>query len=441
MGDRIDRYMIEHRDDMVRDISALIRIESLNGDSEGTEKALDYVLNLAEEMGMKTKKSSKGDVGVVEIGQGEEIVGVLTHVDVVGTGDLSKWKAPPFEGRVEDGVIWGRGALDDKGAVIMSLYAFKAIKELDIRLRKRLWLIVGTSEEGEWYDMRTFKEEFETPTFGYSPDGPFPIYNREKGYCDVELIFSEPEADIIENVHAGENANSVPSAAVMKIKGQKEMVFTGVGCHSSVPQEGVNAIEKLAESRKPGAEFNFVRFINDMLAKDPGGVRLGIDPPDMAGKPLAEKTSAVPTLLFMRDGKVVLNINLRPWFTATEEKIRETFQKHSGTYGYEVKVVSYQAPMEVSENMEFLRLMAEIYEKYGYRNRFMTAQGTSYAKAVDNFVCWGPVFEDEDNSTHKENERITVDAMVLASRVYASYLAEIGASEKSGVEVTGGNNR
>ena len=71
----------------------------------------------------------------------------------------------------------------------------------------------------------------------------------------------------------------------------------------------------------------------------------------------------------------------------------------------------------------------------------MTAQGTSYAKAVDNFVCWGPVFEDEDNSTHKENERITVDAMVLASRVYASYLAEIGASEKSGVEVTGGNNR
>ena len=91
MGDRIDRYMIEHRDDMVRNISALIRIESLNGDSEGTEKALDFVLNLAEEMGMKTKKSSKGDVGVVEIGQGLSLIHISRKAEISGRLPEAPW--------------------------------------------------------------------------------------------------------------------------------------------------------------------------------------------------------------------------------------------------------------------------------------------------------------------------------------------------------------
>ena len=46
------------------------------------------------------------------------------HVDVVPAGDVDAWQFPPFEGRVEDGFVWGRGALDMKGAVVMMLCAF-----------------------------------------------------------------------------------------------------------------------------------------------------------------------------------------------------------------------------------------------------------------------------------------------------------------------------
>ena len=113
MKERLDNFIIENRDNILDDIAKLVNIESFCGDREHTAKALDHVLDRAREMGMKTMKSSKNDVGVVEIGQGDQIVGILTHVDVVGIGDITQWKYPPFEGRIADGYIWGRGTLDD----------------------------------------------------------------------------------------------------------------------------------------------------------------------------------------------------------------------------------------------------------------------------------------------------------------------------------------
>ena len=94
-------------------------------------------------------------------------------------------------------------------------------------------------------DIQTFKEEFELPSYGFSPDGDFPIYNREKGYCDVELLFKEPCLDILEQVEAGDSPNTIPSKAVFKIRNQEALTFHGISCHSSVPGMGINAIEKM----------------------------------------------------------------------------------------------------------------------------------------------------------------------------------------------------
>ena len=90
MKERLDNFIIENRDNILDDIAKLVNIESFCGDREHTAKALDHVLDRAREMGMKTMKSSKNDVGVVEIGQGDQIVGILTHLDVVGIGDITQ---------------------------------------------------------------------------------------------------------------------------------------------------------------------------------------------------------------------------------------------------------------------------------------------------------------------------------------------------------------
>ncbi|MGN1333514.1 MAG: M20/M25/M40 family metallo-hydrolase [Anaerovoracaceae bacterium] len=428
MRKKIDNYIVENRTNIIKDIIDLVRIESVNGDKEGNARALRHILHRAENMGMKTMLSAKGDIGIIEIGQGKELIGILTHVDVVGVGDIEKWSYPPFEGKIAKGCIWGRGVVDDKGPAVMCLYALKAIKELEIPLNKRIWLIVGTSEESEWTDIASFKEEFEMPDCGFSPDGDFPIYNREKGYCDVELLFEEPCRNMMEKVEAGDSPNSIPSKAVFKLKEQEEMTFHGISCHSSVPGMGINAIEKMIVSQGFRTEFNFVRFISDFLSKDYNGTRLGIDDPKWAENDSLDKTIAVPTILTLTEEGVKLNINLRLWFDVTREKVESSFEKFSSEYGYTFKISDYLEPMEVSEDEEFLQLMADVYESYGLKSSFRTAAGTSYAKSMEHFVSWGPVFETEPSCAHMENERLSIESMILASQIYATYLAKMASS-------------
>lgn len=423
MKKKIDSYIRENKKEIINDILEMIQIKSINGDIEGNDKALKYYLDRAKSMGLRTILGSKGDFGIVELGQGEETVGVLVHTDVVGVGDTEKWTYPPFEGRLAKGFIWGRGVVDDKGPAVMCLYALKAIKDLKLPLSKRIWIIIGTSEEAEWTDIASFREEFPVPDYGFSPDGEFPIFNREKGYCDVKMVFNEPCLDMLETLESGDSPNTIPSKAVMKIRNQEERVIHGISCHSSSPGLGTNAISKLAVEQSYRTEFNFIRFLNDFLAKDYNGTKLHIDPAEVEKNLPPERTTAVPTLLQITDQGVELNVNLRLWFTSTNERVEEAFSKFAQEYDYTFTMSDYLNPMVVDENEEFLRVMAGVYEEYGYKSSFETAVGSSYAKSMDHFVSWGPVFETEPNCAHTEDERLSIEAMVVATQMYTTYLA------------------
>ena len=78
-------------------------------------------------MGFRTKNID-GYCGYIEFGEGEDLVGIIGHLDVVPTDE--GWTYPPFSGTIFDNKIYGRGAIDDKGPVIASLYAMKSIFDL-----------------------------------------------------------------------------------------------------------------------------------------------------------------------------------------------------------------------------------------------------------------------------------------------------------------------
>ena len=113
------------------------------------------------------------------MGEGEEILGILCHVDVVPAG--SNWTYGPFEGTVTDGKLFGRGAIDDKGPTIAAWHAMKMVKDSGIPLNKRVRLIIGTDEESGFRCVKRYFEKEEMPTIGFAPDADFPIINAEKG--------------------------------------------------------------------------------------------------------------------------------------------------------------------------------------------------------------------------------------------------------------------
>ena len=267
------------------------------------------MLELAESFGLETKIGRYGDVGIVDLGEGPETVGILVHVDVVTEGNPQLWDFAPYRLTEKDGILYGRGIVDDKGPVIASLYALKRIKDANIPLKKKLRLIIGTSEETQWTDMDHYKEEFEWPDYGYSPDGNFPIYNQENGYMDVELCFDERLPEGIGGFTGGSAANAIPSYAAYEQDG-KTVVFTGKAAHSSSPELGRNAINLLCEAVSREYGLNFARTVQEYFPEGTYESKFRFRKTDGSCSEKGDLT-IVPTLLRQEGSRIFINFNVR----------------------------------------------------------------------------------------------------------------------------------
>lgn len=143
----VDWKVVE--DEAVTLLSRYIQIDTTN--PPGNEiKAAEFFKEIFEREGIEVKiiesAPGRGNVYARLRGDGsKKAVVLLNHMDVV-PADAKLWKEPPFSGVVKDGVIWGRGALDDKGAAIMELMAMLALKRQNTALKGDI-IFLGTADE------------------------------------------------------------------------------------------------------------------------------------------------------------------------------------------------------------------------------------------------------------------------------------------------------
>ena len=430
----IENFIIKNKENILGDIRALVRFESVNGRVPENRACLAFFLARAQELGFQTRMTTTEDVGVIEMGTGTETLGILVHLDVVATGDPEKWIDPPFSGAVHDGFIWGRGTVDDKGAAVMCLYAMKALVESGIDLPKKIQLIAGTSEEGNWTDIANFKKEFPVPDFGFSPDGEFPIYHAENGYADIELFFENDSEKGIQSLSAGESVNTIPSKAEITFEDGTRIARHGVSAHSSIPHAGENAIIRLGRflNGESGKTLAFARFLADFYGESEDGRTFGFcasEIPAQLDKPCV--TTAVPTVLRYREtgndsqnesAYVSLNLNIRHTPGVTGRDLIRVFEPLAKEYGFRFELKEYLDPMHVSCELPFLKTMKKACEEEGVCADFRSAPGTTYAKSMENFVSWGPVLPKDPACAHMENERLSLETMSLATKLYARFL-------------------
>lgn len=435
MRETISAWIGSRKGKIIEDIGRLIAFKSTEDRPAEIRGALEFVLQRGREMGFETMKTSCGDVGIVVMNAEacEETVGILAHVDVVGTGDLDKWTDDPYEMTVHDGHIWGRGTVDDKGPVIMCLYAMKAIAELDLPLKRNIWLIVGTSEETEWIDMEHFKEEFPVPDFGFSPDGEFPIFNVEKGYSDVRLYFPIEEGDPLRQLSSGDSPNTIPSKAEICFEGEDIRGFNGKSAHSSLPELGINAIELLCDKLvEEGREYGFAHFVNDLWKENvhPGSLLEIDDGTEEYSGQYVGPTTASPTILKLEDNQVIININIRTKYGVCRKQIEDSFERKAPQYGYLFEVVEFTGGMMTDCSGQPFQIMAQVLKDYGCESDFRLAEGASYASCMDNMVSWGPVFQEDFPAAHMEDERMDLNTMLIATKMYADYLYRVCVEEE-----------
>jgi dienelactone hydrolase len=183
---------------------------------ENIRKALDVFLAEAKNLGLRTHDEN-GYYGWAEYGEGESSIAIACHIDVVpATGN---WNLPPYTLTEKDGLYYGRGVADDKGAIAVSLKLLKELKESNAKLSHRIRVIVGCDEESGSECMEKYNAIDELPTFAIVPDADFPIVNSEKGIQHITLCAKSGNiaSEVIE-IYGGERPNIVCDRAYAKLK-------------------------------------------------------------------------------------------------------------------------------------------------------------------------------------------------------------------------------
>ena len=201
-----ENYILNNRKKIIESVCDLITYPSISTEThnprapfgDSCSDVLKHFLNLASDLGFKTKNVD-GYCGYVEFGEGDELIGIIGHLDVVPANE-DDWTYSPFVPTIVDNKIYGRGAIDDKGPVIASLFAMKSvmdyINENNIPINKRIRLIVGLNEEKDWKCIDYYKTHEEIPSLGFSPDADFPCIYAEKSVISLTL------SDDISNIYS-----------------------------------------------------------------------------------------------------------------------------------------------------------------------------------------------------------------------------------------------
>ena len=451
---------------LISDLKALISIESVLDESAATgeapfgpgpKQALDWLLDRGREAGM-TVKEVGGAAGHIEIGEGEGLLGILCHVDVVPAGD--GWETPPFEGHERNGKVYGRGAIDDKGPTIAAFHAMKMVKESGIPLNKRVRLIVGADEESGFRCMKRYFETEEMPEIGFAPDADFPIIHAEKGIAD--LVFSQlpgEDAGPLRSFHSGDRTNMVPDMARAEVSlsepgaglGEAFRAFlenagvsgefgihgdfciltlNGKAAHAMEPEDGVNAGVLLAQFLDPymeGASARFTSFVIQAFGDGSRGHALGVDFSDEIS---GETTLNAGILAYNGSKGGEVSVSMRYSVTyPIEQKLAACREALEGS-GFTLDIASDSPPHHVDADDPLIRTLRDVYERQtGEPAELLAIGGGTYARTLGKGVAFGMLFPGRPDVAHQADEYVDIEDLVKAAAIYADAIASLAGEQ------------
>ena len=140
-----------------------------------------FLQGWAKQHGLAFRTVGQNDVFELAWGQGPLQLGLVFHGDVV-PAPAHVWKRPPCVPVVQDGKLYGRGALDDKAPLAATLVLMKLANELGLAPAGRVLVIVGNGEESDWTGMTAYAQKEPHPPHVISVDADFPLVAAQSGF-------------------------------------------------------------------------------------------------------------------------------------------------------------------------------------------------------------------------------------------------------------------
>ena len=450
-------WIERNSDDLVRSLQGCVQIPSVCADDqsgypygEQVHRCLHYVLELARELGF-TVHNMDEQVGWCEYGQGEEMVAVLSHLDVVPEGE--GWTVPPYGGQVLNGRIYGRGTMDDKGPALCALYGLLAIKQAGLPLKRRIRLIFGLNEETGSADLKYYTTHGgEIPVMGITPDGEYPVINGEKGLVTEFFTRELHQTGVIRltSLSGGEAHNIVPAHARAVLACPGEMAekiaarradkvrctrteegvcveAEGVGAHACTPGEGENAIGRLMRFLSDLPLEGELKTMVDMLAGRLGmewdGRSLGIAMEDELSGPLTMNMGVIR----MEGERVDVRLNYRYPVTRGFEECGPQVRAAFEGAGFRQDYLLHKPALYMPADSPLVSKLMKVYT--GCTGDSSAAPkcigGGTYAKMIPNTLAFGPIFPGDEVREHKPDEYMELSRLMDNTKILASAIYEM----------------
>ena len=440
--------------DIVKSIQELVRIKTVedtpvkNGPfGQGNKECLEKTLKLCEELGFEVKNLD-GYCGYAQVGEGKEIMGIIGHLDVVPEGE--GWKYPAYSGEIVDGEIWGRGTWDDKGPVVISIYAIKALMDSGFKFNKRVRLIFGCNEESGSRCIEHYLKVEEPISYGVSPDSSFPVIFAEKTINSIEIkgTANDKGSVNLDYLNAGIVINAVPDKCSFKLSSKNksnideainkindslnkhsikfevvkeelsvEYIVHGKAAHGSIPQCGVNAASYAIEALKDVVNNDFITLYSSCIGLDVHGEKLNCFAEDEYGK-IAVNVGLVSYL----DNKFSIKINSRLPFNTNSELMIKQIQDRLSMFPFaSATLLSSSLGFKMDENSTMIKSLVDAYQKVtkDYESKPICSAGGTYAREFKNCVAFGPEMAGYGEIIiHQPNERIQIRAIKDILKIY-----------------------
>ena len=460
MNQQLNDWIDSHRELIIESLCSLLKFPSVKDKpvseempfGKGIGDCLDFMLSLGTTHGFAAKNLD-GFAGYIESEPyGEELVGILAHLDVVPAG--SGWTVPPFGGTIDAGRVYGRGAMDDKGPVIASFFAMLALKECKIPLDRRLRLIMGCDEESGLTCIDHYREVEEIPTMSFSPDADYPLVNSEK---NIYHAYYECRLSSAITIQCGERVNVVPPLAAADVpfeiaevrkladdamkkadfeyalsateSGTKIQVF-GKASHSSHPENGKNALQGLIYLLTllplKDEDSKIIHLLYDMFKLEYDGKSLGLIREDESGR----LTLNVGVMQWTHEG-FEMQIDIRAPLSTTRKEIEDIINQRiagSGIHcGSKTKFVD---GLYVPEDSELVVKLLQAYRDFtGDFRPPMKIGGGTYARRLPNAVAFGIELPEKESVMHMPDEYIDIEDLILDTKILAHAMMALASKE------------
>ena len=443
----MEKFINENLESIKKDIKELVSFNSVYSEDQkpfGSEnrKVLDAAIKQMESKGFKTKNLDYY-CGYGEVGQGDKLVGIAAHLDVVPVSE--GWNSDPFVMTEKDGKLYGRGVSDDKGAAVCAMYALKYLVDTNYQFKKRFRLVLGCNEETGSACMDYYTSHDEAFSMGFTPDAEFPGIYAEKGVFGCNLVGKSK----IKSINGGGASNIVCNkvCAVIdhndynldkfkeyldnqsikyEINGDNITVY-GVSAHASLPELGKDAINYLFVALDyAGFDDSYTKAISKYFGTTFDGSLIGLNK-------FNDDISVTTTNLGViseKDGVISCTLDIRfPVKSNTEE-----FANHVKTIeneDFKLECVEYHKPLYFDKNTNWVQALKKAYVDVTHDTKtdLMAIGGGTYAKHLKNIIAFGCAFLDENTHIHESNEELSIESLKKQIMIYIEAIKNLNEVE------------